>query len=396
MAEHTDSSELDLIASDDDETAVTRETGYSSFQDSESHNSGQMNETDNALCSGGDIESVENSLGNAYQFKDGADDEEEDTEAEEERERERVQGYKSELRTTDDVRKPVEVQEDLPFRDIIKAGAKKQEIQASEGLNQAKQIPLLGTLSKKRRGSTISELAKKKRNKDVTMPALLDKSQFNFGYNPSSDLQKGRARDLCASQGNLRSNQGDAQGTEKHTEGPSASKPSRQQSTIRSPETYHNVIKEAKDDQAFRDKEKKRGKIKTTASRQFREDCRDILDSIFKTMWDPKSQFISLTDPLPSYRVVDRVDAARNLEPVIDVIEDNEINHVLAAMLRVVNQVFLMRTIEVACAETSGSAHHAQGIVLQRIASHLQHRQVQRGKAPLSRTGAMAAARQLK
>ena len=146
----------------------------------------------------------------------------------------------------------------------------------------------------------------------------------------------------------------------------------------------------------MKDSDTTSGTINTTSNRQFHEDCQDILDSIFKTMWDPKSQFISSTDPLPSYRVVNRADATRNLEPVIDVIEDNEINHVLAAMLRVVNQVFLMRTIEVACSETSGSAHHAQGIVLQRIASHLQHRQIQRGKSPLSRTAAMAAARQLK
>ena len=145
----------------------------------------------------------------------------------------------------------------------------------------------------------------------------------------------------------------------------------------------------------MKDADDRPGITNTTSKRQFHEDCQDILDTIFKTIWDPKLQFLSPTDPLPSYRVVDR-DAASNLEPVIDVIEDNEINHVLAAMLRVVNQVFLMRTIEITCAETSGSAHHAQGIVLQRIASHLQHRQIKRGKSPLSRTVAMAAARQLK
>lgn len=355
-AEYADASEADYTVSNDAETAATSGARCSSNHGPESDDNEQMNEADNGMCSGdenkadnkasknharaeersnkvkkkeGEIEKAKKGHGDAHKSNDGAEDEEE---------REKVRGCGSELRKIDSVRKPVEVGE---YRShTTEAGANQQEVQFSERLNQTKRIPLLGTPNKKRQGSTNSVLENKRRKTDTTILALLNKSQISSDQNPSSDLQKGQIRD-----------------------------------------------------QSSRDKENKPGTIKTAGNRQFREDCRDILNSIFKTIWDPKSQFISITDPLPSYRVVDEVG---NLEPVIDVIEDNEINHVLAAMLRVVNQVFLMRTIEVACAKTSGSAHHAQGIVLQRIASHLQHRQVQRGKSPLSRTAAMAAARQLK
>lgn len=324
---------------------------------------------------------IENGQGGAHISidRDDAEDEEEDIEAEEEKER--VRGHASELRTVDGVRKPAEIPEKLPFRDTTDARSKQQEVRVSERLNQAKPIPLLSTPNKKRRGSAQSLLEKKRRKEDATIPASQNKSQSNSDQNPSSDL---------------RHNQESTQETEKHIEGPSASKDSRQQLTIRSPRTFSGVNKEAEDNQGSRDKENNPRTSTDPAKRHFREDCRDILDNIFKTMWDPKSQFISLKTPLPSFRVVDHVVAARNLEPVIDVIEDNEINHVLAAMLRVVNQVFLMRTIEVAIAETPGSAHHAQGIIFQRMASHLQHRQIQRGKPSLSRPAALQQARQLK
>ena len=415
MADCTDSSELCSTVSNNDETAATSEAGYSPYQDPGSHDVGQMNETDKGLCSedkykgdnkasmnhacaeeksnhaekiGEESRRIEKGQGDAhiYIYRDGAEDEEEDIEEEEEdteaeEEKERVQAHASELRTVDGVCKPAEIREKLPFRDATDARAKQQEVRVSERFNQAKPTSLLRTPNKKRRGSTQSLLEKKRRKEDATMPASQDKSQSNSDQDSSSDLRR---------------NQEGTQGTEKHIEGPSASKDSRKQLTIGSPKTFSGVIKEADDNQGSRDKENNPRISRDPAKRQFREDCRDILDNIFKTMWDPKSQFISLSNPLPSYRVVDHVVAARNLEPVIDVIEDNEINHVLAAMLRVVNQIFLMRTIEVACAETPGSAHHAQGIIFQRIASHLQHRQIQRGKPSLSRTAALQAARQLK
>ena len=410
MAEYTVSSESYLSVSEDDETAATLETECSLYHDPEFHDDGQTNETDKGVCSadenngdnkasknyarveersneigkkGGEIEKAGEGHGDAFGFKAGVEDEEGDTEDEEEdteddeektaaeKEKERLQGHGSELQTTDVVRKPVEVREDLALLDTTEAGSKQQEVRANGRLNQAKRIPLLGTRNNKRRVSTNSVLGKKRRKIDTTILALLNKSQFNSNHKPSSDLQKGQIKNLWISQGDLRCNRGGAQGTEKQTERPSASKPSRQQSTIRLPERYYHIIKEAKDDQVSRDNKNKPETFKPSRKRQFREDCRDILDSIFRTMWDLKSQFISLTDSPSSYSVVDHVDAARNLEPIIDVIKDNEINYILAAMLRVVNQVFLMRTIEVACAETIGSVHHAQSTILKRIASHL-------------------------
>ena len=378
---------MSYLGSGPDDDAQTRDTdeGPCSAEDDKGDEKTGNDKTstkersNNTKKNGGEVRRIEKGRGDAHIDRDGAEDEEEGLETEEERER--VRGRSSELRTMDGGRKLAERRENLHFRGTTDARAKQQQVRASERLNQVKPMALLTTLNKKRRGSTESLLGKKRRKKDATMPALQDKSQSNSDQNPSSDLRR---------------DQEGTKGREKHTEGLSASTHSRQQPKIMSPERYSGVIKEADNNQGSRDKDSKPRSYRDPVKRQFREDCRDILDNIFKTMWDPKSQFISLENPLPSYRVVDYVIAAKNLEPVIDAIEDNEINHVLAAMLCVVNQVFLMRTIEVALAETPGSLLHAQSTVLRRIASHLQHRQVRRGKPPLGRTPAMVATRQLK
>ena len=366
---------------DDAQTRGTDEGPYSAEEDKGDEEIGNDNTStkemsNNAKKNEGEVRRTEKDQGDAHIDRDGAEDEEEGLEAEEERER--VQGRASELRTMDGVRKLAERRENLPFRGTTDARAKQQQVRASDRLNQVKPMALLTTPNKERRGSTESLLGKKRRKEDATMPAVQDKSQSNSDQNPSSDLRR---------------DQEGTQGVEKHIEGPSASTHSRQQPMIMSPERFSGILKKADNNQGSSDKDNKPRTYRDPAKRQFREDCRDILDNIFKTMWDPKSQYISLENPLPSYRVVDHVIAAKNLEPVTDAIEDNEINHVLAAMLRVVNQVFLMRTIEVALAETPGSPLHAQSNVLRRIASHLQHRQVRRGKPPLSRTPAMLAAR---